>query len=302
MSIDNTNVSVHLGKVSQYKSTYDPTLLVKEPRINNRKHIGLTNDSLPFVGVDVWNAYECSFLLENGRPVSCQLKIVYPADSDYIVESKSLKLYLNSFNMQKMPGYVTRALEKFRQVVSADLTELLGAGVTVTAFNDTNPECRTPYRYAYTTLETWPLVDDIKFSIYKETESLLQTEETFISCFSYHSALLKSNCRVTSQPDWGDIFIDYRVNPETKRTVTPESLLQYIVSFRDECHFHEEIAETIYSRLYKLLDPVSLSVVCLYARRGGIDINPIRMSHWNVSNSLIDTVRSIKPHVKTAKQ
>ena len=112
----------------------------------------------------------------------------------------------------------------------------------------------------------------------------------------YHSALLKSNCRVTSQPDWGDVYI----HMVGKKTVDPISLLQYIVSFRDECHFHEEICETIYKRLWDLVKPDDLVVRCLYARRGGIDINPERASdegllHHNLSDQTV-------PHIKTPKQ
>ena len=124
--LDNSNISKHLGQSSKYKSTYDSSLLVKEPRQSNRTHLGLSDDNLPFVGQDTWNAYEVSGLTNNGRPVSGVAKIVYPCDSEYIVESKSLKLYFNSFNGTKL-GYDERAvLDKIAWTSRDDLCELLG--------------------------------------------------------------------------------------------------------------------------------------------------------------------------------
>ena len=102
--LDNSRISKHLGQTSQYKSQYDAKLLVKEPRSNNREYLDIFDDNLPFVGSDTWNAYECSFLLNSGKPVTGVVKINYPCDSKYIVESKSIKLYLNSYNMTKLGG------------------------------------------------------------------------------------------------------------------------------------------------------------------------------------------------------
>jgi len=132
--------------------------------------------------------------------------------------------------------------------------------------------------------------------VYNETPDLLRVIDSEIEEVYYHSALLKSNCRVTSQPDWGDVYIYMK----GKQTVDPISLLEYIVSFRDECHFHEEICETIYKRLWDAVKPSELCVRCLYARRGGIDINPERASdekllHYTLSDQTV-------PHIKTPKQ
>jgi len=150
---------------------------------------------------------------------------------------------------------------------------------------------------SYITLEDDYPVKDIKFSVYTETPELLEEiEDAPSEKVYYHSALLKSNCRVTSQPDWGDVYIYIK----GKNTVDPISLLQYIVSFRDECHFHEEICEAIYKRIMDTISPDELSVRCLYARRGGIDINPERASHKKLLHHTLSEVGV--PHIKTPKQ
>ena len=218
MQLDNSNISKHLGQTSKYKSKYDPELLVREPRSSNRQHLGVVDSNLPFTGYDTWNAYEVSCLNANGVPITGFAKITYPCSNAYIVESKSLKLYLNSFNMTY-----------FTSNVRSDIYRRQG-------YNDQSV-----------------------------------TEQ------KYHSSLLKSNCRVTSQPDWGDVYIYYKGS----HSINPSSLLKYIVSFRDECHFHEEICETIYKRISDKFAPHELTVTCLYVRRGGIDINPIRSSKEN---------------------
>ena len=149
----------------------------------------------------------------------------------------------------------------------------------------------------YISLEDSYPVEEINFDTYTETPELLTViEDAPIECVHYHSALLKSNCRVTSQPDWGDVYIEI----EGDKAVDPISLLKYIVSFRDECHFHEEICETIYKRLYDILEPDKLAVRCLYARRGGIDINPERYSDASMRHFTLHDVTV--PHVKTPKQ
>ena len=299
--LDNSNISVHLGQTSEYKSQYDASLLVKEPRSNNRKHINVSEDDLPFIGYDTWNAYEVSALTNNGLPVTGVGKIVYPADSKYIVESKSLKLYFNSFNMSKLGVTPSDVREQIRELVIKDLSELLETVVQVDIFSDSEIVINggslfDEYYDGVVTLEEefeHQLTDE--FTVYQETPELLQYTEGNIVKRKYHSALLKSNCRVTSQPDWGDVYITY----EGDRDVDPVSLVKYIVSFRDECHFHEEICETIFVRLNDILKPRKLHVMCLYARRGGIDINPQRASdesllHWSVCNTHFSYIKTPK--------
>jgi 7-cyano-7-deazaguanine reductase len=306
-TLDNTRISKHLGQQSKYKSTYDPSLLVAEPRINNRKHLGITDDKLPFVGFDTWNAYEVSALTDTGRPVSAVAKLKYPCDSPSIVESKSIKLYFNSFNMQKCGKTQEEAIQYIVETAAKDLSELLETGVSislVSADQANTTETFSEFNHDYITLER-ELYDElgtVEFSVYQETPELLMNDPLEADIgkgpFLYHSALLKSNCRVTSQPDWGDVYIYMGGCPEKAPSQT--DLLKYIVSFRDECHFHEEICETIYVRLNDIFKPKDLVVTCLYARRGGIDINPSRASSMNLLPVHLQDVFAL--HHKTAKQ
>lgn len=285
--LDNSNINVHLGKASKYESTYNPKLLVREPRVNNRKYLNIDDDNLPFYGVDVWNAYEVSWLLENGLPATAIAKIVYPCNSKYIVESKSIKLYLNSFNMTSLGATYKESCKRFVETVQKDLIDLLQTTAvdvhvhTTPVSNDQNSYSLIKDLRQRTGGITWDIqtieqvypVEQAVFGQYTEDPTLLIPVDK-VSNVCYHSTLLKSNCRVTSQPDWGDVFIHI----DGPKTVDPVSLAKYLVSFRDENHFHEEICECIYKRLYDLLQPDELTVACMYVRRGGIDINPIRSS------------------------
>lgn len=303
--LDNSNISVHLGQTSKYKSTYDPELLVREPRQSNRTHLGLQDDNLPFKGGDTWNAYEVSGLTNHGLPVCGVGKIFIPCDGKYIVESKSLKLYFNSFNMTKLGDTSEEVRAEIGRLVEKDLSKLLEVDVEVSIFsNNEMVQCdKTPKSEwnhtdnGFITLEDDYPVEDIEFSVYQETPDLLEVIDNPVSgVVKYHSALLKSNCRVTSQPDWGDVYIEFKGS----KAVDPISLLKYIVSFRDECHFHEEICEALTKRLLDALDPEELTVRCLYARRGGIDINPERyISGSREHDTLSDVTR---PYIKTPKQ
>jgi len=267
--------SKHLGQtVSAYSDLYDKSLLVKVPRELNRTAYGIDEKRLPFVGFDVWNAYEVSALTKKGRPVSGLLKIVCPADSKYHVESKSIKLYLNSFNMSKFGNTKVECMREIEARVTKDLSDLL----------DTNVECRLhtekeldPYGQdvwtgfnRYENIESLVDLDALDFTAYKSDENQLEGEDGEEVYF--HTDLLRSNCRVTNQPDWGDIYV-YMKGDET---VTAESFAKYVVSHRKVSHFHEEICEMVYKHLMDRFNPEELLVCCLYTRRGGIDINPVR--------------------------
>jgi 7-cyano-7-deazaguanine reductase len=299
--LDNSNIIKVLGQTVDYPDQYDPSILVREPRSNNRQHLDIHEGDLPFVGYDTWNAWEASTLTANGMPVTGVLKIVYPCDSTYIVESKSIKLYLNSFNMFRNGSSREKAVDDMVNTIKKDLSELLETNVQASFILE---GARTSELYhAYDSLEHSLVSDDYcdntNFTVYEETPSLLKPCEPYgkYGRMAYwKSGLLKSNCRVTNQPDWGDVYI--HIVGDTH--VTPESLLEYIVSFRNECHFHEEICETMYKRLNDLLKPEDLAVTCLYARRGGIDINPIRASReCLITRDLIDPAVE---HHKTQKQ
>ena len=297
--LDNTNISKHLGQKSEYKAQYDSTLLVREPRQSNRTHLDIRDDNLPFVGYDTWNGYEISGLTNNGVPVVGIVKLQYNCNNKYIVESKSLKLYFNSFVMTKLGNTSAEVLKAIEETAAKDLSELLETEVKVNIF--TNKELvSTPYTPSswhthYTTLEDVVDLSTLTVDTYKETPSLLDVH-TYPGEYRFHSSLLRSLCRVTSQQDTGDIYIYIAGD----KVPTPASLLKYIISYREECHFHEEICEAVYKRLLDILSPTYLSVKCLYARRGSIDICPARASSIDlISDDLIDVG---KPHIKLPKQ
>ena len=263
----------HLGKVGGdgYKDTYDPGLLVKIPRYLNREGYGLSGDE--FVGVDTWNAYEVSAITSKGQPVAGMLKIVCPSDSENHVESKSIKLYLNSFNMTKIGDNAADCIKGIEARVKRDLDELLDTDTTVTFYASEFETEPLSFSDEYIDLSEATNLDAIDFTAFKSDAS--QLEEGEGTELKVRSNLLRSNCRVTNQPDWGDVFIYI----QGESVPSPESLAKYIVSHRTVSHFHEEICEMIYAHLTERFKPEQLMVSCLYTRRGGIDINPIRATH-----------------------
>lgn len=273
-NINNTDIiaSTHLGKKISGSEIYDPSLLVAIPRIENRKQYNLQNENLPFEGFDVWHAYEFSAMTENGIPVTRLLKIKYDCRSEFLVESKSLKLYLNSFNMTKFGSTTTKCLEICADKIKKDLSEKLKTQVSI-KFLENSIE-RAEIFSNFKNIMQYIDEKNLKAKNFKEAPELLQTED--LSNLQTHYLTfdsLRSNCRVTHQPDFGDVFIYYK----SKKHILEDSLLKYLISFRSEYHFHEECCEMIYKRLYDLLEPKDELFVCaLYTRRGGIDICPLR--------------------------
>lgn len=284
--MNTNNIDKVLGQRVDSPTTYTPDILVREERQRNRTYLNIQNDDLPFVGYDIWNGYECSALTENGLPVTCVAKVVYPANNPYIVESKSMKLYWNGFNMQPMGKNTKEVLKNIKKTAEKDLSELLETAVKVELYSqvlnevDDTTALRTEWLKTYgDNYEPWLLLEEIpaaqkiKFEVFSETPDLLEVVDADENrVYSYRSTLLRSNCKITKQPDSGDIYIYYKGN----KAVTDESLLKWIVSFRNECHFHEEICEAAYKRLWDALQPKELLVTCFYARRGGWDIVPTR--------------------------
>jgi 7-cyano-7-deazaguanine reductase len=268
--------SKHLGKVGGdgYKDQYEPSLLVKVPRYLNREGYGLTGKE--FVGVDTWNAYEVSAITLKGQPVAGMLKIVCPANSSHHVESKSIKLYLNSFNMTRIGSTAGDCIAGIEARVKRDLDELLETSTTVTFYASDFETEALSFSNDFEEINEIANLDAIDFTAFKSDSSQLEIKEHNNSqTVRYRSNLLRSNCRVTNQPDWGDIFIQI----EGKNTPSPESIAKYIVSHRTVSHFHEEICEMVFKHLYDACSPDQLMVACLYTRRGGLDINPIRATH-----------------------
>ena len=265
--------SKHLGKVGGdgYSDQYNPELLVKIPRVLNREGYGLTGDE--FVGVDVWNAYEVSAITTKGQPVAGMLKIVCPSNSEFHVESKSIKLYLNSFNMTKIGDNAPDCISGIEARVKRDLDELLETNTTVSFYASDWETEPLSFSEEYEEIADIVDLDQIDFTAFKSDSS--QLEEGLGDELKVRSNLLRSNCRVTNQPDWGDVFIFI----QGEKVPTPESLAKYIVSHRTVSHFHEEICEMIFAHLNERFEPEQLMVSCLYTRRGGIDINPVRATH-----------------------
>lgn len=266
-----------LGKKTGTPERYDASLLFRIPRAENRLKYGLEDGNLPFTGVDVWRCYEFSCLTQGGLPVSRVMEMTCPADSPFLVESKSLKLYLNSFNMERFEPTVAASLRRVQTIITADLSALLQAPVSVHFFDKNSREV-APFQGIPGIERYIPLAEQeaIQFEHYQETPSLLTGTPTSEGQeYAFTTDLLRSNCRVTHQPDWGDLFVKMQCHCR----VDFASLVQYLVSFRKENHFHEEVVEMIYKRLWDAFRPARLLVAAMYTRRGGIDINPVRCSH-----------------------
>jgi 7-cyano-7-deazaguanine reductase len=299
----NSIASVHLGKagdgtvVKPYVTpeSVDKSLLVGIPRELNRTSYGINNDL--FAGMDVWNAYEFSTLLKNGFPVSGWLKFVYDWDTPNIVESKSVKLYLNSFNMARLINSLDE-IYRIEDMIAVDLGEVLGCNDVMVNLSIGDVGTYRPIKHDFIQLETYCDVENMTFDQYNEDVNILKVVDSDRKPQQWKSYSLRSNCRVTNQPDWGDVYVAIK----GPKGVTPESLLQYIVSMRRENHFHEEICECIYKRLFDILQPDDLFVTCLYTRRGGIDINPVRASHYHVMHKFADALVSSWPCTKTSRQ
>ena len=266
--------STHLGKKSSGSESYDSSLLVAIPRIENRKQYNIENPNLPFIGFDIWHAYEFSSLTKNNIPFTKVLKIKYNCDSEFLIESKSLKLYLNSFNMSQFGNTIEEALEICKEIIIKDLSEILKTKVEVKIL-DTNIKQEILYNNFK---ELADLIDENQISVekFKEAPEVLTTENKNETKEYYIKfSALRSNCRVTHQPDFGVAYIYYK----SKKHIFESSLIKYLTSFRSEYHFHEECTEMIYKRLEAILDKDDeLFVSALYTRRGGIDICPSRWS------------------------
>ncbi len=266
--------STFLGKKVEGSELYNPNLLVAVPRLENRQRYKINSDNLPFFGTDIWHAYEFSTLTKQGIPITRLMKIKYNCDNDYIIESKSLKLYLNSFNMTKNGDNISECLKVCKKIIENDLSNKLQTNVQINFLED-NAQ-RVEIFEGFQNIMTLVDENSLKIDTFKEAPELLEIEQNNQTKEYYlHFDSLRSNCRVTHQPDFGDAFIYYK----SKKHITESSLLKYLSSFRCEYHFHEECCEMIYKRLSDKLDKTDELLICaLYTRRGGIDICPIRYS------------------------
>lgn len=279
----NTPEHSQLGKVSAYVDRYDASLLFPLPRETKRREIGITG-SVPFLGADLWTAFELSWLNLKGKPQVALAHITIPCESTHIVESKSFKLYLNSFNNTAFES-ADAVRERIRADVSAAIWHggpvMAGVGVKLLL-----PEAfdREPVQ------ELGGLcIDrlDVECTQYQPAPELLSAalhEQPVTETLTSH--LLKSNCLVTGQPDWGSVQISYS-GPQ----IDQAGLLQYIVSFRNHNEFHEQCVERIYMDVMARCKPTKLMVYARYTRRGGLDINPWRTSHPQQPPANVRTAR-----------
>lgn len=256
-----------LGQDVSYPTAYDPTLLFPIARDQARTQIGIKAEALPFMGWDLWNAYEMSWLTPQGMPQVAMLRLTVDCQSPNIIESKSLKLYLNSFNQTAFAS-----TERMLETLRIDLSHAAGAQVEVTLILPQDFAALQIKEFEGINLDTQSLTIDC----YAPNADLLcltphASETSGIVQESLFSRLLKSNCPVTSQPDWACIKIDY-----TGQQIDRAGLLKYIVSFRMHNGFHEQCVETIFQDIMTKCAPQKLSVYARYTRRGGLDINPWR--------------------------
>ena len=250
-----------LGKQVIYRDTYAPELLFPIARQSKRNEIGLCGEALPFVGEDLWNAYELSWLDPRGKPVVALARFHVPASSPNLIESKSLKLYLNAFNQERMSG-----LEAVRATIGKDLSTAAGEMVTVEIL----PLSARPKR-RFADPEGFCLDElDIDIDTYALCPDVLRAGGERVTETLY-SHLLKSNCPVTGQPDWAMLAVRYN-GPAIDRA----GLLRYIVSFRRHDEFHEQCVERVFCDILERCEPTKLAVWARYTRRGGLDINPFR--------------------------
>lgn len=266
---DKSLSALKLGQKTEYKNEYDPSLLQAVPRKLNRDGLGIT-ESQPFdKGADVWTCYELSWLNQNGLPQVAIADVAVDFQSENLIESKSFKLYLNSFNQTKF-----ESLEQVEQILAKDLSHCASGQVSVKVYKLSDYTGQAIVDFAGECIDE----QDIQINSYEFSTHYLenvvtgeQVEEALVS------HLLKSNCLITSQPDWGSVQIRY-----VGKKLDREKLLRYLVSFREHNEFHEQCVERIFCDLMQFAKPEKLTVYARYTRRGGLDINPFRSNFEDV--------------------
>ena len=272
-----------LGKASSYADQYDASLLFPIPRLEKRQEIGL-GGALPFVGADLWSAFELSWLNLRGKPQVALAHITVPCETPNIVESKSFKLYLNSFNNTRFADAA-----EVQARLRADLSEAVWRGASQPSSVGVRvllPEMfdREPvHELDGLSLDRLD-VECTRFTPAPDLLTAAFDEQPVSEVFT--SNLLKSNCLVTGQPDWASVRIGYS-GPQIEQG----GLLQYLVSFRNHNEFHEQCVERIFMDIWTRCKPVKLTVYARYTRRGGLDINPFRTSHPQALPANVRTAR-----------
>jgi len=254
---------LNLGQKTEYIDQYQPNLLQPVPRQLNRDDLNLS-DELPFTGHDLWNLYELSWLNSKGKPVVAVAEMTLCATSVNLIESKSFKLYLNSFNQTRFENSQT-----VKETLEKDLAACAQGVVTIVLFDKLD---QAPSQIEQLKGEC---IDELDIDVdnYDFEPSLLTSaaDHNQLVSETLFSHLLKSNCLVTNQPDWGSVYINY-----TGAKINQEALLRYIISFRQHNEFHEQCVERIFTDIMHFCQPETLTVYARYTRRGGLDINPLR--------------------------
>jgi 7-cyano-7-deazaguanine reductase len=270
-----------LGQVTLYPSSYSPELLFPIERKSSRAVLGIT-DHLPFSGVDIWTAYELSWLNTKGKPLVAVGEFSFPCDSRFMVESKSFKLYLNSFNQTQFSS-----IDEVKLCMQKDLSELAKATVTVNLYPLNQSTEQLLSLYKIDSIDGICLDDiDLDITQYHPTPELLVCDQAETVSETLYSHLLKTNCPVTGQPDWASLVISYAGSK-----INREKLLAYIVSFREHQDFHEHCVERIFCDIQMQCNPGKLCVYARYTRRGGLDINPYRSTDKDYRSNTIRLVR-----------
>ena len=270
---DKSLSALKLGQKTEYKSQYDASLLQPVPRRLNRESLGIVEDQPFNQGADVWTCYELSWLNPNGLPQVAIADVAIDFKSENLIESKSFKLYLNSFNQTKFAS-----IKEVEETIAKDLNQCASGQVSVKIHKLADYTNQPIMNFAGDCIDEQEIqIDSYAFSNqYLENVAEGNTvEETLVS------HLLKSNCLITSQPDWGSVQIHY-VGKQLNR----EKLLRYLVSFREHNEFHEQCVERIFTDLMQFAKPEKLTVYARYTRRGGLDINPFRSNFESVPANL----------------
>ncbi|OPX56058.1 7-cyano-7-deazaguanine reductase [Oceanospirillum multiglobuliferum] len=258
-----------LGKQTEYVDQYDPSLLFPIPRQPKRDDIQLSaisqSEKLPFFGQDIWNAFELSWLNPKGKPEVAVATFRVPASSPNIIESKSFKLYLNSFNQTRLTS-----TSELQTRLEQDLSAAAGDAVLVELYS------MKEAKYLQVAPASGRCIDDLDIEVqhYHPEPKLLKTQSDLIVEEQLHSHLLRSNCPVTGQPDWATVLVRYK-----GKKIDKAGLLAYIISFRLHNDFHEQCVERMYVDIMQHCEPEELTVEARYTRRGGLDINPWRSSN-----------------------
>lgn len=254
-----------LGKKSSYISTYNRDLLFPIPRYKKREEINIPK-ILPFTGYDIWNSYEISWLNDKGKPVVGIAEFIIPCESPNIIESKSFKLYLNSLNNSKFLNS-----EQVKSILTKDISEAVQAKISVEIYTIGNNKINIASFLPGKNIDDL----DVECIEYTPNPLLLTTGQIKVE-ETLNSNLLKSNCLVTSQPDWGSLMISYKGNK-----INQHDLLKYVISYRNHNEFHEQCVERIFMDILNYCQPEMLTVYARYTRRGGLDINPLRTNKFN---------------------